>query len=306
MARRRNASGDGPHGVICLDKAAGPTSLTATRAAARAVGGGRAGHAGTLDPAATGVLVVLVGEATKLSHWIIGHDKRYRATVVFGATTDTLDAAGEVVATSEVPEGAVTAARLEAVFPPLLGEVEQTPPIYSALKRGGRTLMSRARAGEEVEVEPRRVRCDRLTVVSVDGPRAVIDVACGSGYYVRSLARDLGLALGFPAHLGALRRTRSGPFDIAEAVTLEELTPASVRPLADAVPGLLRVTLDPDEAVDIHHGRPIAARLPGERALLMTPDGVARALAERTPDDRWRVFRGFRYPAHDHVANPNS
>lgn len=289
--------------MICLDKAAGPTSLTATRAAARAVGGGRAGHAGTLDPAATGVLVVLIGEATKLSHWIIGHDKRYRATVVFGAATDTLDATGEVVATAEVPDGAITAARLEAAFGPLLGEVDQVPPVYSALKRGGRTLMSRARAGEEVEVEPRRVRCDRLDVVSVDGASAVIDVACGSGYYVRSLARDLGAALDLPAHLGALRRTRSGPFDVTDAIPLEALGPGALRPFADAVPDLLQVTLDPEEAEDIHHGRPIAARHPGDRALLVTPDGVARALAERTPDDRWRVFRGFRYAAGDADAN---
>jgi len=295
MGRKRGRKGVGPHGVVVVDKPAGPTSFKALRAVERQTGAGRAGHAGTLDPAATGILLVLLGEATKLSHWVMAHDKAYRATIALGTATDSLDATGEVVATAEVPPEALDPERVRAALTPFVGDVMQVPPIYSALKRGGRTLMSRARAGEEVEVEPRPVVCHSLELVAIEDERLVVDVACGSGYYVRALARDLGEALGVPAHLAALRRTRLGAFDIAEAIPLEEIGPTSVRPIVDAAPELLRVTVTDEEAVAVHHGRPIAARDDGDRAILLDPTGAPLALVERTPDDRWRIFRGFRF-----------
>ncbi|TNF25741.1 MAG: tRNA pseudouridine(55) synthase TruB [Deltaproteobacteria bacterium] len=295
MARKRGRSGVGPHGVVVVDKPVGPTSFKVLRAVERQTGAGRAGHAGTLDPAATGILLVLLGEATKLSHWVMVHDKAYRATIALGTATDSLDATGEVVEVADVPAEARDPERVRAALAPMVGEVWQVPPVYSALKRGGRTLMSRARAGEDVEVEPRRVVCHGLELVAIEGDQLVVDVACGSGYYVRSLARDLGAALGVPAHLAALRRTRLGAFDITEAVPLAEVGPESVRPLVDAAPELPKVVLSPSAADDVRHGRPIAAEVPGPRAILLEPEGAPLALVERTADDRWRVFRGFRF-----------
>lgn len=297
MGRRRGKAGSGPHGVLCIDKPAGRTSFQVLRTAERMVGASRAGHAGTLDPAATGVLLVLLGEGTKLSHWVMVHDKSYRATVALGAATDTLDAEGVVVETALVPADALEPARVEAALAGFVGEQLQVPPMYSALKRDGRSLMSRARAGEVFEVEPRAVVCHALRLVEVCGESLVIDIDCGSGYYVRSLARDLGRALGVPAHLAALRRTRLGAFSVDDAVPLDGLGPAAVRPLVDAVPDLPRLVLDAARSDDVRHGRPIPATIDGARAILLDPEGEPLALVERDGADRWIVFRGFRFDA---------
>ncbi|PIE65717.1 MAG: tRNA pseudouridine(55) synthase TruB, partial [Deltaproteobacteria bacterium] len=253
---------------MVLDKPAGASSAWLARRVQRALGSGRGGHAGTLDPAATGVLVVLLGEATKLSQWIVGHDKTYRATVTLGRATDTLDAEGQTTAEAPVPPQALQPARIREVLAAMVGEIDQVPPAYSAIKRDGRTLMSRARAGERVACEPRRVVCHELTLEAVLGTSLAIDVACGSGYYVRSLARDVGDALGVPAHLSALRRTRSGPFDVADSIAPEAVTEASVRPLADAVPGLKTVTVSEAEVAAVAHGQRIPAAGDDLRALL--------------------------------------
>lgn len=292
--RRRRELGGGPHGLVVFDKPVGPTSFSAMRMVERKLGAARAGHAGTLDPAASGVLVVLLGEATKLSSWIVGHDKGYRATIAFGRATDTLDAEGETVAEATLPPGFLTRERVEAALPSFLGEQLQLPPRYSAIKKEGRSLMSRARAGEDFEVEPRQVVCHGLEVVEVSDDRVVIDVASGSGYYVRSFARDLGQALDVPAHLAALVRTRSGPFTLADAKPLDALTLADVNPIHGDVIGVPTLTLDGDDAEAIGHGRTVAATGLAPRALLLGPDGAPLALVERTPEDRWRVFRGLR------------
>ena len=304
MGRRRGRQGQGPHGVVIVDKPAGPTSFVVMRRVQAQTGAARAGHAGTLDPAATGILLVLLGEATKLSHWVMVHDKAYRATIALGVETDSLDATGEVVARAEVPLEALDPARVEAAFAPLIGEVMQVPPVYSALKRDGRTLMSRARAGEVVEVAPRPVVCHALELVAIEGTSLVVDVSCGSGYYVRSLARDLGAALGVPAHLAALRRTKVGAFDISEAVPLAEVDATSVRPLTDAAPDLVRVTVPPEAVAEVRNGRLIRAEEPGERAILLAPDGEPLALVERTENDHWRIFRGFRFEATEDREAP--
>jgi tRNA pseudouridine55 synthase len=183
----------------------------------------RVGHAGTLDPLASGVLPVLVGQATRLAEYLSESGKAYRATVRFGTVTTTYDAEGEVV--REFPVN-LNEEQIADALPSFLGEQDQTPPIYSAIKRGGQTLYSLARAGIDVTPEPRRVRIDALRIVSWNRPDLVVDVECGKGTYIRSLAYDLGQRLGPGAHLAGLIRTRSGPFRLAESITLERLEQA--------------------------------------------------------------------------------
>jgi len=292
----------GPDGVVVIDKPRGPTSFSVMRDVQRRLGAGRTGHAGTLDPRATGVLVVLLGEATKISSWVMGHDKIYRATVAFGDATDTLDADGEVVASAPVPPGAVTMERVAAVLPAFVGEVSQIPPAYSAIKRDGRTLMSRARAGEEVPLEPRRVICHGARLLAASGATAEIEVHTGPGYYVRSFARDLGEALGLPAHLAALRRMRSGAFDVGLAVGPDVVTLDDVHPIASALVDVSHVSLTDEEATAVGHGRLVPARDAGDRALLLSPTGAPLALAVRVAQGEaewWRVQRGFSATTRD-------
>ncbi len=284
----------GSHGVVVIDKPVGPTSFTVMRRVQRALGVRRAGHAGTLDPAASGVLVVLLGEATKLSAWVMDHDKAYRAVVALGTATDTCDAQGQVVASGPVPAEATRPEVIREALAGLTGATMQRPPAFAAIKQGGRTLMSRARAGEEVALIPRPVVCHGIELVDVAESQITLDVHCGKGYYVRSLARDLGEALGVPAHLAALRRTRVGAFGLEGAVGPDEVTPAHVRPLIEAVPDVPHLSLTEDEATDIGFGRPVPARHPGSRALLLSPAGLPLAMAVRE-GEVWKVARGFRF-----------
>jgi tRNA pseudouridine55 synthase len=187
------------------------------------IGQRRVGHTGTLDPLATGVLPICVGQATRVAEYLSEGGKAYRATVRFGVETTTYDAEGEVVREAPV---ALTRENIEAVLPEFLGEQEQIPPVYSAIKRDGKPLYALARAGEEVTPEPRRVRIDTLAIVSWDSPDLTLDVVCGKGTYIRSLAFDLGRRLGPGAYLAGLVRTRSGPFTLDQTVTLEELEAA--------------------------------------------------------------------------------
>lgn len=297
MGRRRR--GTGPHGLVIVHKPVGPTSFSVMRAVQRAVGAERAGHAGTLDPAASGVLLVLLGEATKLAAWMVDHDKVYLADVALGAQTTTDDAQGEVLEEAEVPAGALEPEHLRRVLLGFVGDVEQVPPIYSALKRGGRTLMSRARAGEDVEVAPRPVVCHAVAVRAVDpaGGRLQLEVHTGPGYYVRALARDLGTALGTRAHLAGLVRTRVGAFGLDEAVAPEAVTPAHVLPIPEAARGLDAVRLDPAAAEDVFHGRQVALSVVAPRVIGLDPAGRPLALMERAEEGRYRVARGFRIAA---------
>lgn len=232
-----------PSGVIVVDKPAGPTSHDVVGLVRRALRTKRVGHAGTLDPMASGVLVILAGEATKLGPYVTAHEKRYRARVAFGRATDTLDAAGAIVAEAEVPpalraEIAAPGARIEAALAAERARTAQVPPAYSAIHVDGKRSYDLARAGAEVALEPRAVEVRALQVVAGEapdvrvpmGPQAApspglpfvdLDLAVSKGYYVRSLARDLGEHLGVPAHLAALRRTESGPFTLARAVPID-------------------------------------------------------------------------------------
>jgi tRNA pseudouridine55 synthase len=225
--------------VLVVDKPPGPTSFTVVRqirhALARARGQAartlKVGHGGTLDPLASGVLPICVGEATKLAPFLLDADKEYEASLRFGVETDTLDAEGKVVATA--PLGALDAAAVENALASFRGEIAQVPPMYSALKRQGRPLHSYARAGQEVERAPRRVRIHELSLAAFEPPDgARLRVRCSKGTYVRVLAADLGRALGAGAHLTALRRVASGPFHLDRALALDEL----LRRIQDGAP----------------------------------------------------------------------
>lgn len=219
------------HGILVLDKPAGMSSATAVERVRRELGLDRAGHGGTLDPIATGVLPICVGAGTKLAQFLLADDKAYEAEGVLGVTTDTLDRTGRVIGERPV---SVTRDALAAVLAAHTGEQAQIPPMYSAIKQGGVRLYERARAGEEVERAPRTIRIDRLELIAFAPPRFRIAIACSKGTYVRSLVADVGQALGTGAHLAELRRTRSGKFTLDQAVTLDRLAEAALIPPAQA------------------------------------------------------------------------
>jgi tRNA pseudouridine55 synthase len=189
----------------------------------RLLGQKRVGHTGTLDPLATGVLPICVGQATRVAEYLSESGKAYRATIRFGVETTTYDAEGAVVREAPVT---LTLEEIAQALPEFLGEQEQVPPAYSAIKRAGKPLYALARAGEDVMPEPRKIHIDELRVVTWNTPDLTLDVECGKGTYIRSLAFDLGRRLGPGAHLAGLIRTRSGPFTLDQSVTLEELESA--------------------------------------------------------------------------------
>lgn len=215
----------GIDGVLVLDKPAGLSSAGAVDRVKRALRADRAGHGGTLDPLATGVLPICLGAATKLAQYLLADDKAYEAEGVLGVTTDTLDRTGRVVAERPV---AVTEAALRAAIARRLGEQDQVPPAFSAIKQDGERMYRRALRGEAVELPPRRIRIDRLELLAFDPPRFRIAVACSKGTYIRSLVADLGEDVGSGAHLAELRRTRSGRFRIEDAIPLERVAPATI------------------------------------------------------------------------------
>jgi len=277
-------------GVVVVDKPAGCTSHDVVARMRRIYGQKRVGHAGTLDPDATGVLLVGLGRVTRLMRYLQETTKEYRGAVVFGVATTTLDAAGEVVAEQAMP---VTRADVEHAAVAFVGDIEQVPPMVSAIKVGGKRLHELARAGQEVERAPRPVRIDRITVEDFtpgDHPVATIHVECGSGTYIRSLAADLGAALGGPAHLGWLRRLRVGEFAESEAVALEDIEAdpaAALRTPADAMRGLARLVVDAEGAAAVSHGAPLPGDLADPAAhgggpfAVLDPEGALLAVYER-------------------------
>ncbi|HUK65713.1 MAG TPA: tRNA pseudouridine(55) synthase TruB [Anaeromyxobacteraceae bacterium] len=280
-------------GLLVVDKPKGPTSFDVVARVRRLTGAAKAGHTGTLDPLATGVLVVLLGEAVKLQQFLSAGDKAYEALVAFGAATTTQDAEGEVVARadpSKLEEGLVRKA-----LSGFTGHLEQTPPMFSAIRVKGRRLHEAARAGEEVERPSRRVWVEELRLLEMTPPvqglvHARIEVRCGKGTYVRTLMADLGARLGLPAHLAALRRLAAGPFTLSEALSLEraeELAQAPpgiggrILPLAEALRGFPMVRLSTAQARDLGHGK--CLELEGTRPGLcgaLDPDGQLRAVCE--------------------------
>lgn len=252
MSRR---GGGGPDGVAVVDKPAGWTSHDAVARSRRLLGTRKVGHSGTLDPDATGVLVLGVGKGTRLLRYLTPLGKAYEAEIVLGVETSTLDAAGEVTARHDMGDVTVDAARRVAAEQ-LTGAILQVPPMVSALKVGGRRLHELARAGIEVEREARPVTVSSFALDETDEPGVLrAAVTCSSGTYVRSLAADLGRALGGGAHLRALRRTAVGGFTLDEAVALDDLSPAHLLPLPAAVSHLDHVTVEGHVAIAVGHGK---------------------------------------------------
>lgn len=277
------------NGVVVVDKPAGMTSHDVVDACRRRLGVRRIGHAGTLDPPATGVLVLGVGRAARLLRFLEASDKEYESEIVLGAQTTTDDATGGVI--TERDASGVTAAALGLALERFVGEIEQLPPAVSAIKVGGEALYRKARRGEAVEAVPRRVRIHELRLEGFDpGERARVRVwlRCSKGTYVRAIARDLGAALGVGGHVASLRRTAVGPFRASEAVALEAVEAGALRPMADAVSGYPQRRLSAEEAAAVARGRrlppagidgPYAAVGPGGLvAMLEERDGRARAL----------------------------
>lgn len=274
-------------GLVVVDKPAGWTSHDVVARMRRLAGTRRVGHAGTLDPMATGVLVLGVERATRLlGHLALG-DKDYRATVRLGQATLTDDADGP--ATGGASAAGVTEAAVRAGLAALTGEIDQVPAAVSAIKVAGRRAYAQVRAGERVELAPRRVTVSRLQPVGWDRPAADlldvrVDVACSSGTYVRAIARDLGAGLGVGGHLVALRRTRVGPFGLDQALTLDELAaladPVTVPLSAAVAAGFPRREVDADSARRLGHGMQLpVAGLPGPYGVF-DPDGQVVALVE--------------------------
>ena len=246
------AGGAGPEGLLLIDKPAGITSHDVIDRVRRSLGTRKVGHAGTLDPMATGLLVIGVGRATRLLRFLADLDKTYEGTARLGVETDTLDADGDVTRMVDLP-ATVTSAEIRRAMASLEGESMQRPPAYSAVKVGGRKLYEAARAGEVLEAAARRIRVRGFELVRAAGADVDFRVTCSSGTYVRVLLADVGTALGCGAHLTRLRRSAIGPFRIEEATAPD--APGPPLPLERAVAHLPRVDLDPEEAVAARHGR---------------------------------------------------
>ncbi|MDR2874703.1 MAG: tRNA pseudouridine(55) synthase TruB [Methylobacillus sp.] len=257
------------NGVLLLDKPAGISSNQALQKAKHLFMAAKAGHTGSLDPFATGLLPLCFGEATKFSHTLLDADKSYAATLRLGAISTTGDTEGEITQLAEV---AVTMADIKRIMPQFHGEISQVPPMYSALKHQGKALYEYARAGVEIERAARRVTIRNLTVTRFEPPHLDIEVSCSKGTYIRTLAEDIGHALGCGAYLTALRRLKTGNFDLARAVTLEQLESrapeqrdALLLPPDALLADLPQAELNADSAFYLCQGQ--AIWLPGKRAL---------------------------------------
>ena len=292
------------HGILLLDKPIGLSSNKALQKARHLFEANKAGHTGSLDPLATGLLPICFGEATKIAGYLLGSSKAYAAECRLGITTTTDDAEGEILSTRPVP--ALSAVDIEAALTPLRGRIVQTPPAYSAIKQDGVALYKRARRGEDVQVPTREVQVDRLDLVSHDGGMLELHVECGSGTYVRSLARDLGERLGCGAHLTGLRRLWVDPFreprmhTLAQLETIRETSGLSglddlLLPLQEGLAGLPVLTVSEEQARDLRQGKrllqPALTGQPLCRAL--DPDGGLIALVAVDSAGEVRVRRGF-------------
>lgn len=258
----------------------------------------KVGHAGTLDPLATGVLVICMGVATRLSEYAMASAKTYRATVHLGVTTTTYDAEGETISQQDAAH--ISRQDVEQALPQFLGAIEQLPPMYSAVKQGGRKLYELARAGKEVEREPRSVTIESLQLVEWTPPTFTLDVVCSAGTYIRSLAFDLGEALGVGAHLAGLVRMASGRFSIDASITLDNLLDVSnwwqyLLPLDFVLQDFRAVNLDETETDHVLHGRPVVSdmeTLEGELARAYDNNGQFIAIL-KAQDNRWRPHKVF-------------
>lgn len=260
MARkgRRQAN---HHGYLVIDKPSGWTSHDVVARVRKIVNESRVGHAGTLDPMATGVLPVAIGLATRTVEYLANADKAYRATLRFGVTTDSADVDGDVIATCD--PSALTLTDIQVALESFRGEILQRPPMHSAIRINGQRLYDLARKGQEIEIEPRRITIPAMEIVQWQSPDLTLDITCSKGTYIRAIARDLGEVLGVGAHLTALQRTRTGTFLLADAVSLDDLDSrfqesswADIAAPADSVIAHLpSVTMDDLESIHWYQGK---------------------------------------------------
>lgn len=289
-------------GVLVVDKPIGLTSHEVVQIIRRGTNIRRAGHTGTLDPRASGVLVILVGPAVRLSEYVSASDKRYQAVIRLGATTDTYDADGRV--TKSTPADNITEEQFDEALQQFVGKIEQVPPPYSAVKVKGRKAYEMARDGEDVELEPRTIEVYSLELLEWAPPEVVIDVYCSSGTYVRSLANDLGEKLGVGAHLIGLRRTKSGRFTLRDAAPLRKLRESFENgtwyqyliPAAEALSDWPLVELSSEQVEEVRHGHRVPAD-PDEQAKMargITEQGELVALMERVEEtSEWQPKKVF-------------
>jgi len=311
MVKRKK--GDAVHGWVVLDKPAGITSTQAVAQVRRIFNAQKAGHAGTLDPLATGILAIALGEATKTVPYVQDAAKIYRFTATWGESRDSDDAEGKVTGTSDARPAK---ADIEAMLPRFTGALTQTPPAYSAIKVGGERAYDLARQGEEVALEPRQVQVYEARLVEAETGWAVFEILCGKGTYVRSWVRDIALALGTLGHVSQLRRTRIGGFLEKDAVGLETLTPfmhspaafAYLKPLSTALDGIPALAVTGSDTVRLRSGNSILIRanlfarmkdgfandggLQGQTVFLKDETDAPVALAE-IADGELRPFRVF-------------
>ncbi|MEZ4402707.1 MAG: tRNA pseudouridine(55) synthase TruB [Kofleriaceae bacterium] len=299
MGQRRP---DRIHGILVVDKPAGISSQDLVTEVRVQLGVRSAGHTGTLDPLATGVLPICLGQATKIVQWLIADDKAYTCTARLGVTSPTLDVDGALTHQADVT--AIDPGQLERALAPLRGAIAQLPPMFSAIQQGGQRLHELARAGVEVTRVARAVRVDRLEVVAVEPPHVRLAIACSKGTYVRALVRDLGAALGTGAVVAALRRTASGRFTLADAVDPRALDRPTVAarliPIRVAL-GLPEVAVTEADRADVRNGRPdrlarfTAGFGEGERFQLVAPGGDTLAVCEARAGQTF-IHRGLSYP----------
>jgi tRNA pseudouridine55 synthase len=284
-------------GILVLDKPKGFSSNAALQKVRWLLNAEKAGHTGSLDPLATGVLPLCFGEATKFSQYLLDADKGYETRMQLGVTTTTGDAEGEVLERKPVD---VTSDAIEAILPRFRGDIQQIPPMYSALKRDGQPLYKLARAGEVVEREPRSVTIARLELLSLEGDMAHLGVACSKGTYVRTLVEDVGHLLGCGAHVAELRRTQAGPFSLSQSITLEQLEEAHAQGGNEALDQFLLpvdsglehwplVQLSEHSAYYWLHGQPV--RVPGapKFGMLRVQDHTSRFIGIGEVDDDGQI-----------------
>lgn len=286
-------------GILLVDKPEGTTSAGVIRALKPRLGGAKVGHLGTLDPFASGLLPLCIGEATKVARYLLLEAKAYEGRIRLGTETDTLDRTGTAVATAPVPAvGAADLARLEVAF---TGPQRQTPPMYSALKQGGVPLYKLARKGVDVERAPREITITTLALTAAEPGAIDFTLQCSKGTYVRVLAADLGRALGTVAHLERLRRTMVGDFRVADALTPDALAALDesrwpLVPVARALAGLRRVRVEAAELAALRHGqqgalRRVAPGRAGEAALVVDGEDRVAAVIEMATPEGWRLVR---------------
>lgn len=283
------------HGFLNIDKPAGVTSTDVVRQIRRAAHQKQVGHGGTLDPMATGVLPIALGNATRLLEYLQEEEgKAYRATVQLGTTTDTDDAEGTIIQQRPVPP--LSDDQFEQVLAQFRGTIEQVPPQYAAIRVAGRRMYEYARAGEYVELPSRTIDIEQLTLLDWATPMLVLDVQCSKGTYIRALARDIGAMLNCGAHLTALRRTRAGVFDLQTAVPLETILVASERlsdhllPLNASLADWPCITVNEEGAQRLRHGQRITTECAADRAAALDERGELVAIIERV-EDAWKPVK---------------